>query len=374
MNTEQFAEVRDALERNLTSGTELGASITIDIDGETVVDVWGGYRDEARTRPWEADTITNVWSITKQVVAVAVLILVDRGQLDLDAPVAVYWPEFGANGKDGVKVRHLLAHASGVSGLDAPSRVEDLYDAPAAAARMAAQAPWWEPGTASGYHLFSQGHLLGALVHRVTGRTLRQFVAEELTGPLGADFQLGVADRDLHRVADVVPPPPAPFDPSALDEDSPAYRTFTGPVVAPGDANTAGWRAAEIGAANGHGNARSVARILSVLALGGTVDGVRLLGERTAELILAEQTAGDDLVNGLYLRWGLGFALSDLRTLPWVPAGRIGYWGGWGGSMAIVDLDRRMTISYVMNRMGGGILGSDRAREYVAATYRAVGR
>ncbi|MEV0133005.1 serine hydrolase domain-containing protein [Dactylosporangium sp. NPDC050688] len=140
MHTEQFAEVSAALQRNLDSGAELGGSITIDVGGETVVDVWGGYQDEARTRPWEADTITNAWSISKQVVALAVLILVDRGQLDLDAPVAAYWPEFGVNGKGGVKVRHVLAHASGVSGLDAPSRVEDLYDAPAAAARLAAQA------------------------------------------------------------------------------------------------------------------------------------------------------------------------------------------------------------------------------------------
>ncbi|MFD7893608.1 serine hydrolase domain-containing protein [Streptomyces sp. NPDC059743] len=365
----RFHATRAALRRNLDSGKELGASLVVDIDGERVIDLWGGFRDPARTVAWDEHTITNVWSVTKTVTSLAALMLVDRGDLDVHAPVARYWPEFGANGKQDVEVRHLLSHTSGVSGLDQPATIEDLYDTERAAARMAAQAPWWAPGTASGYHLFSFGHLIGELVRRVSGRPLKEFVAEEIAGPLGADFRIGAAERDRSRIADVVPPPPLPFDLEALGKDSPAYRTLTGPSVTADVANTPGWRAADIGAANGHGNARSVARILSVLARGGEVDGVRLLGERTIDLVFDVQADGIDLVNGLPLRWGIGYALPRRDTLPWIPDGRICFWGGWGGSMIIMDLDRRMTISYMMNKMAPGILGSDRSAAYVQAVY-----
>jgi CubicO group peptidase (beta-lactamase class C family) len=370
--TEPFAAVRTIFAEHLASGAELGASIAVDIDGETVVDLWGGHRDVARTRAWERDTITNVWSITKLVTALAVLVLTDRGKLDVDAPVARYWPEFANHGKDRITVRHVLAHSSGVSGLAAPAQVADLYDHERAAARLATQQPWWEPGVASGYHMWTYGHLLDEVVRRVDDRTLSDVIERDIAGPLAADFRLGVSGEALGRVADVVAPPPLLFDIEDLDHDGPAYKTFTGPPVAAEDATTAGWRSAQIGAANGHGNARSIARILSVLARGGQSAGERLLNEATAELILQEQTNGADLVNGLHVRWGLGFALSDPRTLEWVPAGRIAYWGGWGGSMAIVDFDRRMTIAYVMNKMGSGILGSDRSEAYVRAVYDVV--
>ncbi|MFE1959885.1 serine hydrolase domain-containing protein [Streptomyces sp. NPDC059479] len=365
----RFHAARAALRRNLDSGEELGASLVVDIDGERVIDLWGGFRDPARTVAWDEHTITNVWSVTKTVTSLAALMLVDRGDLDVHAPVARYWPEFAANGKQDVEVRHLLSHTSGVSGLDQPATIEDLYDTERAAARMAAQAPWWAPGTASGYHLFSFGHLIGELVRRVSGRPLKEFVAEEIAGPLGADFRIGASERDLSRIADVVPPPPLPFDLEALGKDSPAYRTLTGPSVTADVANTPDWRAADIGAANGHGNARSVARILSVLARGGEVDGVRLLGEKTIDLVFDVQADGIDLVNGLPLRWGIGYALPRRDTLPWIPDGRICFWGGWGGSMIIMDLDRRMTIAYVMNKMAPGILGSDRSAAYVQAVY-----
>ena len=286
---DRFEAVRSALARNLDSGEELGASLVLDIDGDIVIDMWGGFRDQARTVPWSQDTITNVWSSTKTVTSLAALILVDRGELDVDAPVAKYWPEFAANGKQDVLVRHLLSHASGVSGLDQPAVVADLYDWDRATSRMAAQAPWWEPGTASGYHALNYGHLIGEVVRRISGKSLKQFVAEEIAGPLGADFQIGAAESDWGRIADVVPPPPLPFDLAALDPASPAVRTLTGPPVAAEEANTPGWRRADIGAANGHGNARSVARVMSVVARGGEVDGVRLLRPDTIDLIFREQ-------------------------------------------------------------------------------------
>lgn len=378
-----FEPVRDAVLGQLRAGAEVGLSLVVDVDGQQVVDLWGGHRDAARTQPWQPDTIVNVWSITKCVTSLAALLLVDAGELDVHAPVARYWPEFAANGKRHVEVRHLLSHTSGVSGLDGPARLKDLYDVRAAAARMASQAPWWEPGSASGYHVLNYGHLVGELVHRLTGLSLRDFVHQHLATPLGADFQLGLratatstststaTSTDAGRVADVITPPG--FDPSVLDRDSVAYRTFTGPPFTAAAANTPGWRAADLGAANGHGNALSVARILSPISRGGAAAHGRLLRPDTLGLIFDQQSDGPDLVNGLHLRWGIGYALPDRRTLPWIPDGRIAFWGGWGGSMAVMDLDRRTTISYVMNRMDADILGSARAATYCRTIYQALG-
>src|SRR6516225_160346 len=315
---DRFEGVRAALARNLDSGEELGASLVLDIDGDIVVDLWGGFCDEGRTVPWSEHTITNVWSSTKTVTSLAVLMLVDRGELDVDAPVARYWPEFAAQGKQEVLVRHVMSYSSGVSGLDQPAVVEDLYDWPTVTSRMAAQAPWWPPGTASGYHALNYGHLLGEVLRRISGKTLKQFVAEEIAGPLGADFQIGAAESD--------------------------------------------W----------HGNARSVARIMSVVACGGEVDGVRLLRPDTIDLIFREQQNGIDLVLGVPLRLGIGYGLPQRDILPWIPDERICYWGGWGGSMIVMDSGRRMTISYMMNKMGPGVVGSERSAEYGQAVYDAL--
>ncbi len=371
---ERFEAVRDALAKNLDSGDELGASIVVDIDGDNVVDMWGGFRDEARAIPWDEHTITNVWSSTKTVTSLAALMLVDRGELDVDQPVAKYWPEFAANGKQDVLVRHVMSHASGVSGLDQPAPIEVLYDWEQATSRMAAQAPWWEPGTASGYHALNYGHLVGEVVRRISGKPLKQFVAEEIAGPLGADFQIGAAESDWDRIAPVVPPPPQPIDLEALGMDSPAVKTFTGPVPMAEYANTPEWRRADIGAANGHGNARSVARVMSVVARGGEVDGVRLLGQETIDVIFREQLNGIDLVLGVPLRFGIGYGLPLADAVAYIPDEKICFWGGWGGSLIIMDLGRRMTVSYMMNKMGPGVVGSDRSGAYVAAVYDAVTR
>jgi len=368
----RFEQVRHDLAQLVDAGEELGASIVLDLDGDIVIDMWGGYRDEARAQPWVSDTITNVWSTTKTVTSLAALMLVDRGQLDVDAPVATYWPEFAAAGKEGVLVRHLMSHTSGVSGLEQPAVIEDLYDWEKSTARFAAQAPWWEPGTASGYHATNFGHLVGEIVRRITGKSLKQFVAEEIAGPLGADFQIGAVESDWDRIAPVVPPPPLPFDLSSLPPDSPTVRTLTGPPADANDANTPGWRRADMGAINGHGNARSVARILSVISRGGEVDGVRLLRPETIELIFNEQANGIDVVLGVPLRFGIGFGLPQLDVLPYVPDEKICFWGGWGGSVIIMDVGRKMTISYMMNKMGAGVIGSDRSAKYVSAIYSAL--
>jgi CubicO group peptidase (beta-lactamase class C family) len=367
----RFEGVRTALAEQLDR-EELGASIAVDLDGETVVDVRGGFRDEARTTPWTRDTIVNVWSTTKTITNLAMLTLVERGQLDVHAPVAEYWPEFAANGKQDVRVRHLMSHTSGVAGWDPPFTVEDMYDWELATSRLAGQAPWWEPGTASGYHANNQGHLLGEVLRRIDGRQLKQYVAEELAGPLGADFQIGARPEDRDRIAPVVPPPPLPIDMSTLDPASPVFRCFTGPVADASKANTDGWRAADMGALNGHSNARGVLDVMRALSLGGEAGGVRLLSSKTIDLVFDVQADGVDLVLGVPFRFGIGFGLSPSGAVPYLPEGRVAYWGGWGGSMIVMDLDRRLTTSYMMNRMAPGIVGSDRAQAYLGAVYSAL--
>jgi CubicO group peptidase (beta-lactamase class C family) len=266
-----------------------------------------------------------------------------------------------------------MSHTSGVSGWDKPFTVEEMVDTETAAARLAEQAPWWTPGTASGYHANNQGHLVGEVVRRITGRSLTQFVAEEIAGPLGADFTIGAPESEWGRIADVVPPPPLPIDFASLDQESVLVKTFTGPVSAASWANTPEWRRSELGALNGHGNARSIARMLSAVTLGGTVDGHRLLSPPTIDLIFDEQARGSDLVLLIPLRWGIGFGLPEPATLPYLRDDRICFWGGWGGSMIVCDLERRLTVAYMMNKMAPGIIGSPRSENYLRAVYDALG-
>ncbi len=370
--TQKFEELRDVLGASLASGEDLGASVAVILEGETVADLWGGWADEARTRPWQEHTLTNVWSTTKTMTSLAALVLADQGELDLDQRVAHYWPAFAAAGKQDVRVRHLLSHTSGVSGWAQPVAVEDLYDWDKSTAMLAAQPLWWEPGSASGYHALNQGHLVGEVIRCITGRRLGRFFADEIAGPLGADFYIGLPAEHDDRVANVVPPPPLPFDLDTLDPESPAYRTFTGPAPEASVAWTSAWRRADIGAANGHGNARSVARCQALVANGGEIDGVRLLSEATIARVFDQQSDGIDLVLGIPVRFGIGYALPEPTTLPFIPAGKVCFWGGWGGSLVVVDTERRMVVAYMMNRMGAGIIGGPRAEALVRAAYAAL--
>jgi CubicO group peptidase (beta-lactamase class C family) len=359
---DRFGEVRETLAKLLEG--DVGAAAAVYVDGEPVVDLWGGYADAARTVPWERDTITNVWSTTKTMTALCALILADRGDLDLDAPVAAYWPEFAAAGKEGVLVRHLLSHTAGLPTWDAPMATEDLYDWEIATARLAAQAPRWEPGTEGGYHAVTQGYLVGEVVRRVTGRSLGAFFAEEVAGPLGADFHVGLPAEHDHRVAPIIPPASVPRPGAADPRDRPGN-----PPVPPAIANTVAWRRAEIPAANGHGNARSVAAVQSVLAGAGTARGVRLLSPAGCERVFEEQFRGTDQILGMPMRYGIGYGLAG----GWMPNPRTCFWGGWGGSMVMIDLDARMTVAYVMNRMLDPTAGGDeRALLIVMAAYEGL--
>jgi CubicO group peptidase (beta-lactamase class C family) len=358
-----YERLVDVLSSTLDDGSDLGASVAVTVDGEFVADFWGGFADADRTTPWQRDTIVNTWSTTKTMTGLVALMLVDRGLVDPDAPVATYWPEFAQNGKEGVLVRHVLSHSSGVCGWAQPVVQEDVYDQDRSAKILAAQAPWFEPGSVVGYQAIVHGHLVGEVVRRVTGRSLGTFFAEEVAGPLGADFHIGLAPEHDARVTPVLPPPPLPFDVATLDPASPMYKAFTGPPVGADFANTPQWRRAEIGGANGHGNARSVARVQSVVANGGELDGVRLLSPETVDRIFAVQAEGVDVVLAVPVRHGLGYGLPS-ETVPYVADnGRVCFWGGWGGSMVVVDAARRTVFSYMMNKMAPGVVGGPTAEK-----------
>jgi CubicO group peptidase (beta-lactamase class C family) len=351
---ELFAAVPSVLAGLLDDG-DAGASVAVFVDGEPVVDVWGGFADADRTIPWQRDTITNVWSVTKTMTALCVLILADRDELDLAAPVGRYWPEFAVAGKEKVLVRHLLAHAAGLPDWDGP--VEDLYDWPSATTRLAAQAPRWEPGSAAGYHSLTQGFLVGEVVRRITGRSLGDFFAEEVAGPLGADFHIGLPAEDDHRVALTI-------QPSSRDEDYAASAPrgsvppAAGTAVRVRDGNSIAWRRAQIPAASGFGNARSVALVQSVMACGGAVHGLRLLTQAGCDRAREEQFHGVDRILGLQVRYGLGYGLF----------GSAYGWGGWGGSLVMVEPDDRMAVAYVTNQMREPA-GDSRGLEVIMTAY-----
>ena len=370
----RFESLRELFAERLTSGDELGASLAVNVDGEVVVDLWGGWVNEARTQPWAENTITCVFSTTKTMTALAALLLVDRGELDLNASVATYWPEFAAAGKAEIRIRHILSHTSGVSGWEQPATIEDIYDWDKSTAMLAAQPPWWEPGTASGYHALTYGHLIGEVIRQITGQRLGEFFATEIARPLGADFHIGLPSSEFSRVSNLVAPNWPPTDLSRLDGGGPAYKTVTGPNL---DGNiehsrTDDWKRAEIGAANGYGNARSVARIQSVVACGGEIDGLRLLSPKTIDRIFELQSDAVDLVLGVRLRIGIGYGLPWQDVLPFVPEGGICFGSGAGGSLVLVDTKRRLTFAWVMNRMTPCLIIGPSAAALLKRVYEIV--
>lgn len=371
---DKFEKVKNAFARNFKSGLEVGASFAATIEGKFVMDIWAGHADANKTRPWEQDTIVNVYSTTKVMTVLCTLICVDRGLIDVDAPVAKYWPEFAQAGKENIPVKFLLSHTSGLSGFEEPLRPKDLYDWDKIVSRLAAQKPWWEPGTKSGYHALTHGYLLGELVRRVSGKSLGTFFREEVANPLKADFHIGLPEELDSRVGELIPP--EMLDLKKVGEElkfdtTMLIRTLTNPTLSAEYSKKRAWRGAEIPAANGHGNARSVARITSALACGGEVDNVRLLSLKTIEKSIEEQNYGPDLVLILPIRFGLGWGLTS-KDMPIGPNSRTFYWGGWGGSLAVVDLDAKLSFSYVMNKMNSSLTGDIRTMRLVRALYKSL--
>jgi CubicO group peptidase (beta-lactamase class C family) len=375
---ERFAAVREAFEENFRKRDELGAAVTVRVGGDVVVDLWGGWADVQEKRAWERDTLVNVWSTTKGATALCAHLLADRGALDLDAPVAAYWPEFAAAGKGGVLVRHLLSHRSGVAGLRVPHSVEELYDWELTCERLAATEPWWEPGTRSGYHALTYGHLVGEVVRRVSGMRPGEFLEREVTGPLGIDFTIGLPKAESGRAAELVHTTVGMTGEQAAvyaQLEPVALASLANPAAGAREANTPEWRAAEIPAANGHGTARGVAALYEVFARRGRSGDRQVLSAEAAERVREGQGACRDLVLGAgyghETEVGLGLWLSG-KNASYGPNPRAVGHDGFGGSCGLADPEAELSLGYVMNRMGPHIADDPRKMALVEAVYASL--
>ena len=471
----RFQAVKEAFSRNFEEGMEIGASFAVMINGEYVIDIWGGYKDRQKTQLWEKDTICNVYSTTKVPTVLCTMMCVDRGLLNLDEKVATYWPEFAQNGKENIIVRHLLSHTSGLAGIEEPIPSRAWYDWEKITSLLATQKPWWEPGTKSGYHSATHGFLLGELVRRVTGKSLGTFFKEEVAEPLNIDFHIGLSKENFPRISILIPDHlimkseslllnyifnignkseivrkeiedlekkvlldfgdnnqfvvliskgKINFKPGTIDNpdcsfivskdqarvmnwifssvnEDPDYvlknlkmngkpeeigkikKLFELISKEAQRLGTVGikmalrrrlrdysgdraWQVAELPASNGHGNARSVAKIASIIACEGVLDGRRLISQETLEKILEEQIYGKDLVMLYPIRWGLGVSLPTKERPR--PNPRTCFWGGMGGSSIIMDLDAHIGISYVMNQMRNQTIQETAANKYHSDT------
>jgi CubicO group peptidase (beta-lactamase class C family) len=369
-----FERVRRVFERNFIDDIEVGAACCAIVDGKTVVDLYGGYRDLECSQPWTADTLVNVYSTTKGVGAGAFACIVDAGRLSYDAPVREYWPELRA-AANGLTVAQLLSHQGGLCGFRDALRVDDLYDWDGMVRRFEREEPHWLPCTGAGYHAVTWGYLAGELVRRVTGSSLGRLLSERIAEPLGADFHLGLDDRHFHRVANPISPKHArrhPTNPVA-PAVGPLYPiALLNPSIRPyADVASAAWRRAEIAASNGHGTANGIARIYAMLANGGSLDGVRVLSPSTIERATRQEWGGEmDLVLGRGLRRSAGFILnSDAMFGPSDAA--FGH-SGAGGSTGFADPTKRLGFGYVMNQMEPGGVDDTRAARLIRAVYDAL--
>jgi CubicO group peptidase (beta-lactamase class C family) len=359
----RLASVAREFERNFTERGDVGASVAVIQDGEVLVDLWGGSLDEARTRLWRRDSVVNIWSTTKAVNALCFAMLVERGQAAYEDKVARWWPQFAANGKGEITIAQLLSHQAGLCSFTDPAVVEDYYDHPKAAARLAAQTPFWPPGSRSGYHAISIGPLAGELFRRIEGRSLGRFIADELSGPLSLDLTLGLPASEEHRRAEMIAPPELGTANMNTELNASQVAAYTNPAMDPLFPNTPGWRACELVSANGFSNARSLATLFSTAIAGPKP----LLSNATVEQATRLRIEGIDEVLGVPARWGAGFLLNTDGL--YGPEPRSFGHSGWGGSFVIVDPVRRMVMAYAMNRMGTDLVGDPRDTALIAAAY-----
>jgi CubicO group peptidase (beta-lactamase class C family) len=386
---ERFAGVAEEFERNLAERGELGASVAVTVDGETVVDLWGGHADPERTRAWEKDTLCVAMSSTKGATALAAHLLAAAGELDVDSPVATYWPEFAAAGKDRVLVRHLLNHQAGLPALRDPVPAGGFYDWDDVVGRLAAESPFWEPGTRHGYHALTFGFLVGEVVRRVSGRSLGRFVADEIASPLGLDLYVGLPEGLADRVARLAPPPdPQPGDPlprflvQALTEPDSIpglVMLNNGGYLVPGEWDSPAALAAELPASGGVMNARALAGMYRAIVHDRRVGRFALGAEDIARMGAVQSAGGEDAVLGSPGRWTLGFlkggatpAGVEPPTLVSLSEEAFGHTGN-GGSIGFADPGCDMSFGYVMNQMSAAMGLGPTGQSLVDATYRALG-
>ncbi|MDX8034367.1 serine hydrolase domain-containing protein [Lentzea sp. BCCO 10_0856] len=386
----QFAEVRTEFERNFAERGEVGASVHITLDGEPVVDLWGGQADPLTGQPWSEETIVHVWSCTKAATSLCAHILASRGELDLNAPVTHYWPEYGAEGKDTTLVRHLLSHQAGLPAATSLLPANAFYDWDLITSTLAAQKPLWQPGTRHGYHGLTFGFLIGEVIRRATGLSLGQFFEKEVSGPLALDFWMGLPDDLEPHVAPTIPVDPT--EPGLLlpslfitamtqPESLPGLMLLNnGGYMAPGESDSRAAHTAEMGAIGGISNARGLAGMYRPLALGGTYNGIRLVEESQIPQMSITAVSGQDAVVGVPSRFSLGFQKQVNNThLPandaeglLMPEEAFGH-TGMGGSLGFADPKARISFGYTMNKQGPGLALNSRGQSLVNALYRALG-
>lgn len=358
----RFAAVRAAFEANFTERGDIGAALCLIADGERAVDLKGGWRDAARSKPWEANTLVNLWSTTKGVGAICFAILADRGLMSYDDLVADHWPAFGANGKDRVTIAMLLSHQAGLSGFASAATAADLLAGSDAADRLAAQAPLWEPGTGSGYHAISIGILATELFRRIEGRSLKSFVRDEIAAGLGLDIAIGLDPAEDDRRAEIIAPPElSSADIGQLT--APQIAALANPPLDPLLANDPAWRAADLASANGHSNAAALAQLYGLFANGH-------VGPDVLRMATAPRIEGVDLVLGVPARWAAGFLL-NADGIYGPNEAAFGH-SGWGGSFAFADPAAGLAMSYTMNRMGTLLRDDPRNLALIDAVYSSI--
>jgi len=361
-----FERVTAAFEQNFASGDDLGAGFCAIYQGQVVVDLWGGFRDRAGVAAWTEDTLVPVYSTTKAIAALVIATLVSAGLFDYETRVAAVWPEFGAAGKADVTIGQALSHQAGLPGFAMPIDPGLWLDPPALAAALAALAPMWPPGTASGYHALTWGYIAGEIARRVSGRTLGAILREDICSPLAIDFQIGLPAADDARCADMQRPKALPNLGAANDFKRAA---FLKPWSQP---NRTGpeWRRAEIPSANGHGTARAVAQLFAAFAESGRIGAERVIDAITYAQATASRIEGDDLVLPYRMDWAAGLMRNN--NLAFGPnKSALGHFG-WGGSMGLADPARRLSAGYVMNRQSNALLGDARAARLIAALYACL--
>jgi CubicO group peptidase (beta-lactamase class C family) len=349
----KFMRLRKAFAENFASRGEPGAAVAVSVGGRLVADLWGGWRDAVRSNAWERDTLVNVFSVSKALCAIAALRLVEQRKLDLDAPVAGMWPEFAQAGKSAITLRHILSHRAGLPAIREPLPEGSALCWPLMTEALARQEPWWEPGTAHGYHVNTFGFLVGEIVRRMDGRTIGTMLREDIAGPLGADVHIGLPLHEHARVAEFLwPDTPSNTGMPNADELMRFNAYWNPPGISGGQwVNRPDWRLAEVPSTNGHGNARGIARIYAALANSGAIDGIRILQPETLRAATVEHSNGYDLINQRPSRFGLGFQLTQVERPLGPNKGAFGHFGA-GGSLGFCDPESGVAFGYVTNDMG----------------------
>ena len=365
---DRFRAVRDAFVANFAEGKELGARFSAAIEGEVVIDLMAGVADRASGAPFGPDTLAPIFSTSKAITALMIARLVGQGLLDYRQRVAEVWPEFAQGGKQDITLDQCLSHQDGLAAFTQPMDPALWFDWEAITAKIAAMAPLWPPGTASGYHPVIFGYVAGEIFRRVDGRTLGQALRHDLAEPLGLDLWIGLPDDEHRRVAGMQRPPSMP-DLGPLTDIKRA--AFLEPWSSPGGRDSAAWRRAEIPSANGHATAESLARLAAVLACDGMLDGHQVLGPGIAADVARQRIRGRDLVLPFDLAWGAGVLRNDPLMIYGPGTQTVGH-SGWGGSCLMADPERRLSAAYVMNRQSADLIGDPRSRRLIEAVYEGL--